>query len=213
MIRAVLFDLDGTLLYTLPDMAAALNHALAAHGLAERRLEEVRAMVGSGVPNLVSRAVPAGTPEALQREIVEGYQAFYAAHRCDHTAPYPGIPELLGELKKRGILTAVITNKLHADAQPMIEGYFGALIDRTEGKKEGRERKPDPAAALDALAAFGVEPEEALYVGDSGVDALTGKNARMGTLLVTWGYRDEEELRTCPALGLVHTPGEILGYL
>lgn len=213
MIRAVLFDLDGTLLYTLPDMAAALNHALAESGLPELTTAEVRSMVGSGVPNLVRRAAPAGTAEETQRKIVDAYQCYYGEHRSDHTAPYPGIEELLRELKKRGILTAVITNKLHEDAAPMIQGFFGSLIDRTEGKKEGRERKPDPAAVRDALSALGAEPGEALYVGDSGVDAETGKNARMGTLLVSWGYRDEEELRTLPALGILHTPGELLGYL
>lgn len=213
MIKAVLFDLDGTLLYTLPDMAEALNWALDVSGLPERSVAEIRSMVGRGVPNLVGRAVPPGTDEATRAKVVEDYQEYYTLHRNDHTAPYPGIPELLGELHRRGIRTAAVTNKLHSDAEPMIDGFFGHLIDHTEGKKEGRPRKPDPAAVLDALGAFGVQPQEALYVGDSGVDAATGKNAGLKTLLVAWGYRDEEELRCCPHDAIIHDPAELLEYI
>ena len=213
MIKAVLFDLDGTLLYTLPDMARALNYGLGSRGFPPRTLEEVRRFVGSGVPALVERAAPPGTPEDERAAVEQAYQEHYAVHRMDHTAPYPGIPELLRELRERGIAVGVVTNKLHADAAPMLEGSLAGLVDQIEGKKEGRPRKPRPDAALDALKALGATPAEGIFVGDSGIDAETGRNAGMKTVLVAWGYRDEEELRTYPAAGIIRRPEELLAYL
>ena len=213
MIKAVLFDLDGTLLYTLPDMALALNFGLRSRGFPPRTLEEVRRFVGSGVPALVERAAPPETPEAERAAVEQAYQEYYAVHRMDHTAPYPGIPELLRELRERGIAVGVVTNKLHADAAPMLEGSLAGLVDQIEGEKEGRPRKPRPDAALDALKALGATPAEGIFVGDSGIDAETGRNAGMKTVLVAWGYRDEEELRTYPAAGIIRRPEELLAYL
>ena len=213
MIKAVLFDLDGTLLYTLPDMALALNHGLASRGLPPRSLEDVRRFVGSGVPALVKRAAPPGTPETELSAVENAYEEYYAVHRMDHTEPYPGIPELLRELRSRGIAAGVVTNKLHADAAPMVEGALTGLLDHIEGKKEGRPRKPRPDAALDALEALGADPAEGMFVGDSGIDAETGRNAGMKTVLVAWGYRDEEELRTYPAAGIIRRAEELLAYL
>ncbi len=213
MIKAVLFDLDGTLLYTLPDMALALNHGLGSRGLPPRTLEDVRRFVGSGVPSLVKRSAPPETPETELLAVEDAYEEYYAVHRMDHTAPYPGIPELLRELRSRGIAAGVVTNKLHADAAPMVEGSLAGLLDHIEGKKEGRPRKPCPDAALDALASLGADPWEGMFVGDSGIDAETGRNAGMKTVLVAWGYRDEEELRTYPAAGIIHRPEELLAYL
>ncbi|MBR6209194.1 MAG: HAD-IA family hydrolase [Oscillospiraceae bacterium] len=213
MIRAVLFDLDGTLLYTLPDMAAALNAALASRGFPARTLSEVRGFVGNGVRKLVERACPPGTDEAAREAVYREYERRYAAHWRDSTAPYPGIPELLGALRRRGIAAATVTNKAHGDAAAMMEHFFGPLIAHTEGKKDGRPTKPGPESAFAALAALGVSPGEALYVGDSGVDAQTGENAGMDTVLVSWGYWDEERLQSCRARGIIHTPAELLDYL
>lgn len=213
MIRAVLFDLDGTLLHTLPDMVIALNAALADCGLPIRTMSEIRSFVGNGTKMLVARAVPAGTDTSTAERVYEGYCANYAVCWPDHTAPYQGVPELLRALKERGIAAAVVTNKNHGDAQAMIRRIFGDLIAFTEGRREGRPPKPSPESAEAALKILGIVREEALYVGDSGVDAQTAQNAGMDAVLAAWGYWDEERLLSCPARGVIHRPEQLLDYL
>ena len=207
---AVLFDLDGTLLYTLPDMREALNRALTLCGHPTHTLEEVRTFVGNGVRKLVERAVPAG---ADPDPVYEAYEAWYARHGQDHVTVYPGIRETLAALRALGLRTGVVTNKNHADAVPMIERFFGPDMDVTEGKRPGRPVKPSPESLWDALKYLDVPRERALYVGDSGVDAATAANAGLACVLVSWGYRDRQELETCRALGVIDRPEELIDYI
>lgn len=208
---AVLFDLDGTLLYTLPDMRDALNYALALRGHPPRTLEEVRSFVGNGVRKLVERALPPGAADL--EAVYETYEAYYAVHGRDHVTVYPGIRELLAELGRRGVAAGVVTNKTHPAAAAMIEAFFGGGIAVTEGKKEGRPTKPSPESLRDAMAALGAARERTLYVGDSEVDADTAKNAGVACVLVSWGYREAEALARCPALGVVRDPSELLTFI
>ncbi len=205
---AVLFDLDGTLLYTLPDMRQALNYALALHGYPPRTLEEVRSFVGNGVRKLVERGLPPGAADL--EAVYETYEAYYALHGQDHVTVYPGIRELLAELDRRGVAAGVVTNKTHPAAAARIEAFFGGGIAVTEGKKEGRPVKPSPEGLWDAMAALGAVRDRTLYVGDSEVDADTAKNAGVACALVSWGYREPEALARCEALRVVHDPSELL---
>ena len=209
---AVLFDLDGTLLYTLPDMRLALNRALERFGHPPRTLEEVRSFVGNGVRRLVERALPPGA-EADADGVYRCYSEWYSLHGQERVEYYPGIRETLAALRARGIRTGVVTNKTHADADAMIRRFFGGDVDVTEGKREGRPTKPDPRALRDAMALLGAGPERTLYVGDSGVDAETAKNAGVACALVSWGYRDRAELARCGALAVADTAEELLNLI
>ena len=208
----VLFDLDGTLLYTLPDMRLALNRALERFGHPPRTMEEVRSFVGNGVRKLVERALPPGA-EADADGVYRCYSEWYSLHGQEHVVYYPGIRELLAVLRERGIRTGVVTNKTHADADAMIRRFFGDSVEVTEGKRDGRPTKPSPEAVWDAMKILGVSPERTLYVGDSGVDAETARNASIACVLVSWGYRDRTELERHGVLGVADTAAELLNYI
>ncbi len=209
---AVLFDLDGTLLYTLADIAAAVNGALREMRRPERTVTEIRSMVGNGAKMLITRALGPGQ-EALVDDTLAVYARLYAAHAQEHVTPYAGIPELLDALHERGIRTACVTNKDHTDAAPMLQKFFGERISHVEGRKPGRPTKPAPDAVYDALKALGADPSRALYVGDSGVDGETAKNASLPCVLCDWGYWDRDRLENCAALGIISAPAELLQYV
>ena len=210
---AVLFDLDGTLLYTLPDMADSLNHALRQNGCGERTLSEVRSFIGNGVKRLVERSLPGGAAHPAFEAVWAEYKRYYSLHREDTTSVYPGVRELLAALKAGGTALAVVTNKPQPDAEPMVRRFFGGLVDVTEGKRSGRATKPAPDALFSALTQLGVSPGRAVYVGDSEVDLETAKNAGTDCVLVTWGYRDREQLELCGAAGRIDVPAELLRYM
>ena len=209
----VIFDLDGTLLDTLADLHAATNAALAHFGYPPHTRDAVRRFVGNGAGLLIARAVPAGTDKATAEAVLAAFQAYYGTHCADQTQPYPGIPELLDALHERGIRTACITNKDHTDAAPMLQKFFGEGISHVEGRKPGRPTKPAPDAVYDALKALGADPSRALYVGDSGVDSETAKNASLPCVLCDWGYWDRDRLENCAALGVISAPAELLQYV
>ena len=209
---AVLFDLDGTLLYTLADIAAAVNGALREMRRPERTVTEIRSMVGNGAKTLITRALGAGQ-EALVDETLAVYASLYAAHAQEHVTPYEGIPELLDALRERGIRTACITNKDHTDAAPMLQRFLGDRISHVEGRKPGRPAKPAPDAVYDALKALGADASRALYVGDSGVDSETAKRAGPPCVRCDWGYWDRDGLENCAALGILSAPAELLQYV
>ncbi len=211
MIRAVLFDLDGTLLNTLEDLADAVNFALQQEGYPIHPLEKYKYFVGSGVHNLLLRALPAShsSDEAAHKLRVH-FNNYYGLHSKDKTRPYDGITELLEQLKAKGIKTAVVTNKYDAGAQALVQEYFGPFILATFGQKEGVPIKPHPAQALQAMQDFGVAPEECLFVGDSDVDMFTGANAGSIPVGVLWGFRTKEELLSSGAKHIVSNPKQIL---
>lgn len=207
--KAAIFDMDGTLLNTLDDLAASTNAALAAHGMPLRTTDEVRRFVGNGIPNLIRRAVPAGTDEATQRAVFDTFCAHYAVHDADTTAPYPGIIGLLEHLRAQGVLCAVVSNKGDFAVQALVEHYFDGLFGFAVGEREGIRRKPAPDTVFAALEALGVEPGEAVYVGDSEVDVATAQASGLDCIAVTWGFRSVECLLEAGATTLVSTADDL----
>ena len=181
-----LFDLDGTLLNTLEDLADGTKHALSSFGYPRRTLEEVRRFVGNGAANLIAQAVPAGRDPA---PVLKAFQAYYPTHCRIKTAPYPGIPEALAELRKKYPI-AIVSNKPDAAVKPLCAHYFPGIF--ALGETAGCPRKPDPAMVRKAMEAIGVT--DCVYVGDSEVDVLTAKNAGVPCLSVLWGFRDREQI-------------------
>lgn len=213
MKHAVIFDLDGTLLNTLGDLRAATNHALEVRGLPPHSMEEIRQFIGNGIRLLICRAMPEGTPEAEIDAALDDFKAYYAAHIRDRTVPYDGIPQLLTALRKRGIKVAVLSNKIDSASQQLIEYFFPGKTDVVFGEHVGVPRKPDPTSCRMVMQQLGVQPEQVLYVGDSGTDMQTAKNAGLYAVGVTWGFRSKEVLLKYGADVLVHRPEQILQIL
>lgn len=213
MKHAVIFDLDGTLLNTLGDLRAATNHALEVRGLPPHSMEEIRQFIGNGIRLLIRRAMPEGTPEAEIDAALDDFKAYYAAHIHDRTVPYDGIPQLLTALRKRGIKVAVLSNKIDSASQQLIEYFFPGKTDVVFGEHVGVPRKPDPTSCRMVMQQLGVQPEQVLYVGDSGTDMQTAKNAGLYAVGVTWGFRSKEVLLKYGADVLVHWPEQILQIL
>ena len=208
MKTVVLFDLDGTLLDTLPGLAASTNAALRAHGEPARTIDEVRAFVGNGVRRLIARAAEGGEGRPDYEALLGDFRAHYRAHADEGTAPYPGVPELVAELRSRGVRLGVVTNKDEDVARSLVGRFFPGAFSVVVGGNAGRPPKPDPAMPAAALAALGASAAEALYVGDSEVDAATARRAGIPLRLCSWGFRPRGVLEP---LGIVlDTPGEIL---
>ena len=215
MVKLVIFDLDGTLLNSLDDLAVSTNYALQKHRYPTHELLEYRRFVGNGINKLLERALPeeARTKENVLK-IREDFMAYYAVHKADYTAPYPGIAELLEALRKKNILLAVASNKYHSATQALIPHYFGEnTFGFVYGQREGIPVKPDPTIVFDILKEAGVKPEEVLYVGDSGVDMQTASNSGIVSIGVTWGFRSAEELKENGAIHIVDRPSDILKLL
>lgn len=210
---AVLFDLDGTLLYTLPDIHAAVCRALALSGCAPHSMEDTRRFVGNGSRALVQRSLPPDTPAEEVDRVLRTYRAEYKAALVVDTVPYEGMPETLGALRRRGIALGVVTNKPHENAVYIIDRCFPGVFGVTEGNRDGRPFKPAPESVYAALSALGVPADRALYVGDSEVDFLTAQNAGMDCVLCSWGYRPRHELEKYSPLGIIDAPGELPDYL
>ena len=213
MIKAVLFDLDGTLLDTLDDLAAAVNHALETCGYPTRTRDEVRRFIGNGVVKLMQRAMPADVAQAEFDRCFASFRSYYLSHMTDLTCVFPGILPLLQALRERGVQTAVVSNKLHAGVTGLCSDYFGNLIDCAFGVQEESERKPNPLNVFRALEHLGVKQEHAVYVGDSEVDVQTATNAGLCCIGVTWGYRDKDTLLQAGADMLIDTPKQLLTLL
>ena len=213
MIRAVIFDLDGTLLDTLDDLAAAVNHALSVCGYPLRSRDEVRSFIGNGVRVLIRRAVPQGIPEAEYERCFASFREYYLSHMNDQTRVFDGILPLLDALRRRNVRTAVVSNKLHPGVVGLCRDYFGDRIDCAVGVTTESERKPAPVNVLRAMETFGVTPEETLYVGDSEVDVQTADNASLRCVGVTWGYRTKEELTAAGVWALIDAPQDLLSLL
>ena len=190
----VVFDLDGTLLDTLQDLANAVNYALQKQGMPKRTLEEVRQFVGNGVRLLMIRAVPDGESNPLFEETFELFKEYYGEHCNDNTKPYAGVVELIETLKVKGYAVAIVSNKIDFAVKELNELYFKGLVPVAIGEKEGIRRKPAPDTVFEASKELGKTKEEAVYVGDSDVDLETAKNSGMPCISVLWGFRDKEFL-------------------
>lgn len=214
MIKAVLFDLDGTLLDTIPDIAGALNRSLAALDLPTHPVERCKTFVGSGIREAIRRAAPEGTGQETLEQIHTFYQADYPAHCTEATAPYPGIREMLAALDKKGLALGVLSNKTEGTTRRVIAHYFPEIPFRCVlGRAEGRPLKPDAGAAVPALAALGISPGEIAYVGDSGTDMLFAKATGMLPVGAGWGYRSREELAAQGAAKVSAGTEDLMEYL
>ena len=188
------FDLDGTLLSTLGDLAASCNHALRANGMPERTIDEVRRFVGNGVKKLMERAIPGGLDNPLFEKTFADFRQHYMHHNLDTTCPYLGVMEMLESLRSRGKKVAVVSNKFYAATQALCKHFFGDLVDVAIGEREGIRKKPAPDTVNEALAQMNVGKERAVYIGDSDVDIMTANNCGMPCISVLWGFRDYDFL-------------------
>lgn len=210
--NAAIFDLDGTLLNTLGDLNAAVNAGLNGHGYPSITVEQTRERVGNGIRSLMQRSLPESTDDATIDACLTDFRAYYEAHLHDLTHPYEGIPALVQSLHKLGIKTAVLSNKYDPASKQLIAHFFPGLIDLTFGERPGVPRKPDPTSVNEAMSLLGVTPEETLYIGDSGVDMQTAKNAGLTAAGVTWGFRSREVLLESGADVLIDDPSQLLPY-
>ena len=209
----VIFDLDGTVLETLVDLANAVNHAMTLHGYPTHSVEEVRCMVGNGVANLIKRATPAETTEEKRAQVLADFKAYYRDHVNVFTKPYPGIIDLLKSLKDAGVKVGINSNKYDAALQNLCHIHFEGLYDMAAGECETTPRKPDPTAALRIMNALNAEKAETIYIGDSGVDLDTAKNAGIASAWVSWGFRKADEMQGYDLSNAFHSADELKAYL
>lgn len=211
-IRAVLFDLDGTLTNTLPDIAGAMNRSLRHFGLPEWAVDDYRMLVGNGAVKLAERAVR--ERQELMPAVLERYMADYRAHSAVETAPYPGVPELLRQLRDRSVSLCVYSNKPDPDTRFIVPHYFpDTAFAVIQGSRPDLPLKPDPAVPLSIARGLGLSPGEFAYLGDSGVDMRCAAAAGMHAFGVLWGFRDAAELTAGGAGALLSVPSDLLDYL
>ena len=203
-----LFDMDGTLLDTLADLTAAVNHTLEQYGYPRRTIEQVRKGLGNGAVKLMAAMLPQGEETPGFADIMRDYRAWYQAHACVETCPYPGVPEMLKRLRQRGCKVAIVSNKPHGAACELAERFFPGVP--TFGERPEIPRKPAPDMVFHALAALGAGKEGAVYVGDSEVDVQTARNAGLPVIGVAWGFRGREALAAAGAETIVDTAAELL---
>ena len=215
MKKLIIFDLDGTLLNTIADLAQSTNHALQALGYPTHPESDYNFMVGNGINKLFERALPKGEKsEENVLRIRKEFVPYYDVHNADKSRPYPGIPELLAALKAEGIQTAVFSNKADAFCGKIIEHYFGpGSFSLVRGSRPGVPTKPDPAGVYSLMADLGAAPESTLFVGDSDVDILTGHNAHLPAMGALWGFRGRAELTAAGADALAAVPEDIFTYI
>ena len=215
MIRACIFDLDGTLCDSVVSIGSCVNHVLEEFGFAPVEMERFYYFVGDGVHQLIVRTLNyVGADPSLTESVKKRYLERFREECLYEVHPYEGILDLLEALKKRKILLAVLSNKPHENTKRVIETIFGdRVFDLVQGQQEGIPRKPDPAGALREAELLGVTPRECLYVGDTGTDMRTGKSAGMHTVGVLWGFRDRQELMENGADRIVGEPMELLELL
>lgn len=202
--------MDGTILNTLEDLKITTNYSLKQFNFPERTFDEVRMFVGNGIRKLVERACPAGTDQKTIDEVLAVFLKYYEKHNNDNTAAYPGIQDLVIQLKTMGIKTAVCTNKADAPAQELGKVYFDGVFDLIVGQQEGLNIKPAPDSVNLILKKFNVDKKDAVYIGDSDVDVLTARNSELDFIGVDWGFRGRDFLIEHGAKNIVSTAEEIL---
>lgn len=207
--KLAVFDMDGTILNTLEDLADSLNAALEMSGYPQRTLEEVRCFVGNGIRKLIERGVPAGTPVEMIDKVNSDFTGHYKVHCADKTKPYDGIIPVIRRLLAAGVKTAVVSNKADYAVQELCVQYFDGLFDAAVGERAGIAKKPAPDSVNEVLRHLNVAREDAVYIGDSEVDIATARNAGMDSIIVDWGFREREFLVKMGAQRIISAPEEI----
>lgn len=207
-----IFDLDGTLLNTLDDLAAAVNYTLRQYGMPEHTREDVRHFVGNGVRLLMIRAIPDGENNPHFEAAFKTFREYYLEHSLDTTRPYDGIPEMLRELRKRGKRVAVVSNKFYAATRELCQHFFPDSVEVAIGEHEaeGIRKKPAPDTVIEAFRQLDIDSHNAVYVGDSDVDLQTARNVGLPCISVLWGFRDRAFLEAHGATTFAVTPSDIL---
>ena len=211
MYNVYIFDLDGTLLDTLHDLASSVNYALQTHGMPTHSVDAIRGFVGNGVRLLMERAVPDGAQNPQFEATFATFRQHYMQHSLDTTCPYPGIAEMLHQLKQRGCRLAVVSNKMMAATQDLVRHFFPEIeVAIGEHEAEGIRKKPAPDTVFQALRQLGVGKEQAVYVGDSDVDLQTARNSGLPCISVLWGFRSRDFLLHHGATTFITHPSELL---
>jgi len=205
-----IFDLDGTLLNSLNDLAMSTNYALRWAGMQERTVEEVRMFVGNGVKLLMERAIPGGLDNPRFDETYAKFREHYLKHNLDTTRPYEGIPEMLNILKQRGKRLAIVSNKFYEATVELCRHFFGDRVRVAIGERADIRKKPAPDTVDEAFKLLGVSRENAVYIGDSDVDLATARNSNLPCISVLWGFRDKDFLIEHGGNTFVTEPSQIL---
>ena len=209
MYKHVIFDLDGTLLNTIDDLADTGNHVCTLHGWPTHTVDAFKLMVGNGIPKLVERFAPQGTSQEILGQAYQEFMDWYGVHKEDKTAPYAGMPEVAKALREAGVSIAVLSNKADVMAGPVVEHYYPGIFPVVQGALPGLPTKPDPTLLYKLMERLGATQEDTLFVGDSNVDIRTAKNGGLTGCGVLWGVRSREELEAAGADVIVSTPQEL----
>lgn len=212
-IDTVIFDLDGTLLYTLGDLHACFNNAIVQFGYPKRSIDEIKSFVGNGIKKAIELALPYKVADEELEEIVAYFRGYYKEHMFELTKPYEGVLELLERLKKNGFKLAVVSNKYDMAVKELCRNYFGDYIDIAIGEGSGIRRKPEADGTLKAIKELGSNIENTIFVGDSDVDIKTAQNVGISCICALWGYRDKEFLEKHGGKFFAETPKEIEKFL
>lgn len=214
MIKAVLFDLDGTLVDSLTDLADGVNRAIAKKGFPTHPVDAFKYFVGDGIPKMIERALPENHRDSnTVNEIKKDFLEYYSLHYADNTYAYKGMPELVTTLKEQGFIVAVVTNKQQDMADEVVKSLYGDVFDLIFGKRDGIPAKPDPTAALMAMEQLGVTPKECIFIGDSGMDVATAVNSGAVPVGELWGFRQKDELLKNGAKYIINKPEELLDII
>ncbi|MDD7429200.1 MAG: HAD-IA family hydrolase [Oscillospiraceae bacterium] len=211
--KAVIFDLDGTLLDTLDDLKNSVNYALEACGYPLRTKDEVRGFVGNGIRKLMIRSVPGGENDPKLEEAFSAFKEHYAKHCRVETRPYEGIMPMLEKMQSMGLKTAIVSNKADFAVKELAADFFEGIVSAAIGEREGVSRKPSPDSVFAALSEIGEKAEDSVYVGDSEVDIMTAANAGMPCISVSWGFKGREFLEKNGASTIIDSPDEIFDLL
>ncbi|MGL5636074.1 MAG: HAD family hydrolase [Bacteroidales bacterium] len=215
MIKLVIFDLDGTLLNTIEDLAVSTNYALTKHGFPEHPISAYNFFVGNGIRKLVERALPENKrDESTVKTVLKDFISYYDKHSTELTRPYDGVKDLMAQLTKAGVSMAVASNKYQTATEELVEKYFGDFdFVKVLGQRDGVAPKPDPVIVEDILEEINVEKESVLFVGDSGVDMQTAINANVSSVAVSWGFRPMSELNQFSPNFTINSPNELLSII
>lgn len=213
MIKAIIFDLDGTLLNTLDDLCASVNHALSKFQLPVRSRKEVRSYLGNGIRRLVEQSMPEGSDARLTEKVFSEFREHYILHSMDTTRPYEGIIQMLQLCKMSGLKSAIVSNKLNPAVQDLHNCFFHDCIDVAIGESPDLKRKPAPDMVMKAINSLGCQLDEVIYVGDSEVDIATARNTGLPCIAVSWGFRDKDFLKEQGAKIIIDKPDQLLNVI